>query len=154
MPARSDASVSRLRSTGVRGAARSWPGLGASVNGLLEHHLGHHPLYRKREAKRNPTAFAILSPDSAAVGRHDGATDGKPEAHTAVAALANEPVKLLEHARLLSGRYARAPIGNLDDHLVPRGCHPNFDRVGAILCCVLEQIDQDLLDQNRIEGNQ
>src|ERR1019366_2992276 len=149
---RTCASAPRLRPRGPRRRSRSRR-LRAGVEDLGAGLMA--PFERQREAKRRAPVRALGDPDAPAVGADDAAADREAEPDPPALAFAHA-VELLEHALGVLAIDARPAVGDLDLDLAlerPRG---DVDRRARrrVLRRVLDEVDEHLLDEDRVERHE
>ena len=112
-------------------------------------------IQRQGEAKRGSPVRPLLHPDTADVRAHDTPTDREPEADPAALTLVHA-IEFLEDALDVGLVDPRAAIGNLDLDLALQGSRSDVDRAarGGVLDGVLDEVDEHLLDQDRVEGHE
>src|SRR5262245_62697274 len=97
----------------------------------------------------------IERPDTAAVGLDDGAADRESQSRPASLG-PRASVELFEDAILLARGQAGPPISNLHDGLALLGpsAHVDLRARRRVLGRVLEQVDEHLLEQHLVHGNE
>src|SRR5947208_2332336 len=110
---------------------------------------------RQREKEGDAALGQVLGPDAPAVRVHDALADREAEAG-APAASRLAAVELLEDSLLPAVGQARTMVGDLNGHLaVGRGRDDPDRAVGrGVLDGVVEQVDQHLLDEHVVHGDE